>query len=180
MLTKSSGQFDNHSNKRTKPFLTYLALAIMGISGCANITIQPKDPELLALGNFADQATLHLFEANPLTYEQYQEALEQDIAPNILSQLRAKGSIAKSKEQAKQISQTMENTHQRCLIKIESTTFPQKATAQGLIPIEVQGTFVKTSNDVSKLSKFDVLYLVGNIPKTKKPIIASIQIKKFD
>ncbi len=172
--------FDNSSPKRTASALAYLALTVIALSACAKITIQPKDPELIALGNFADLATMHLFEMNPATYEQYQGALEKDIAPNILAQLRAKGTCAKSKDQVKQIAKSMEKNNQRCLIKVEETTFPEKATAQGLIPIEVQGICVKTTSDTSKASKFDVLYLIGDNPKTKQPMVASVEIKKFD
>ncbi len=168
------------NKNKTKVVLSCFALALTVLSGCANIRIQPKDPELIALGNFADQVTLHLFEMNPSTYEQYQGMLDKDLDPALLTQLRSKGSCAKSKEQVKQAVQTMTKTNSRALIHIESTTFPSTATPQGLVPIEVQGTSVKTEKDISRASKFDVIYMIGTNVKTKQPLVASFEIKKFD
>ncbi len=157
--------------------LLFLAVQIM--FSCANIELQPKDPELIALGNFADQATIHLFEMNPNTYEQYQSLIEQDFAPNILSQLKARGACCKSTAEVRKTLEEMQKSNQRVLIRIQSTTFPSKATKIGLVPIEVKGSYVKSINNISKASNFDVLYLIGNSVTTKRPIVASIEIKKF-
>jgi hypothetical protein len=177
MLAKFPGQFDKNFFSRHKTILVSLSLLLVG---CSNITIKPKDPELIALENFARKVTTELFELNPSTYSEFQKSLEKDIAPDVLSQLNKKGLYANSKTQIQKNIQLMDVSHKRCLIRIDSTFFPSKATAQGLIPIEVQGSAVKTLNDMSKASKFDVLYLVGTRTGTKEPIIASIEIKKFD
>jgi len=173
-------QSDNNTSDKISSLVFCLTLIAIAISGCANITLQPKDPELIALRNFADQATTHLFEQNPLTYEKYQNMLDRDIAPNLLVQLKAKGTCAKSKDEIKSTVKSLDKTNNRRLILVQSITFPSKTTPQNLVPIEVQGTCVKTTNDISTASKFDVLYLIGTNVKTKQPIIASLEIKKFD
>ena len=114
----------------------------------SNLKIQ----NLIALESFANRATAHIFEVNPYTYEEYQKSLEKEIAPNVLSSLKKQGICASSKEQIKQNIKIMSLNHKRCLVRIDSTDFPSKATAEGLIPIEVQGTCVKTFNDISKAS----------------------------
>ena len=139
-----------------------------------------KTPELIALENFANKATAHILEVNPYNYEEYQKLLVKEIAPNLLSQLKKQGICASSNDQIQQNIKVMNLQHKRCLVRIDSTSFPSKATTQGLIPIEVQGTCVKTLNDISKASRFDLLYLVGTHVGTKEPMIASVQIKKLD
>jgi hypothetical protein len=149
-------------------------------NACANITIKPKDAELIALENFANKVTAHIFEVNPYTYEEYQNAISKEVSPAVFSLLKKNSITPLSQDQIKQNIGAMTAHHKRCLIRIDSTSFSGKATSKGLIPIEVQGTCVKTLNDISKASKFDVLYLVGTHVGTKEPIIASIEIKKFD
>jgi hypothetical protein len=180
MLSTFSGLFDDGFSTKYKFLFLSLALTLIAASGCANITLKPKDPELIAFESFANKVTAHIFEVNPDTYNEYQKLLSREIAPNVLSQLNKAGIYASSKDQIQQNIKAMNLQHKRYLIRIDSTNFPSKATAQGLIPIEVQGTCVKTLNDTSKASRFDVLYLVGTSKETKEPMVASIEIKRFD
>ncbi len=181
MLSIFSRQFENGISPKCKTLLVSLALTSLALTSCSNIILKPKDPELINLETFAKSVTTHLFELNPATYPDFQKSLEKEIAPNVLSQLKKQGICANSKEQIQQNIKAMDVSRKRCLIRIESTGFPSQATAQGLIPIEVQGTCVKSLNDLSTASKFDVLYLVGRQLGTKSfhPMIASVEIKKI-
>ncbi len=168
------------SRCNVKRFLIVLFLpGLLIMSGCANIRLQPKDPELIAMGKFADQVTIHLLEMSPATYEGYQTSLAKDLAPDVLVKLKTSGVCAKSEAEAAEKAKSIEQNNKRCVIQIESTSFPSRTTAGGLVPIEVTGSCVKSENYTSKGSKFDVLYLVGTNVKTKQPIVASVEIKQF-
>jgi hypothetical protein len=181
MLPIFSGRLDNSfSLNKCKIVLISSALTLLTLAGCSNINLKTKDPELIALQHFTKRVTAHLFELNPSSYAEFQKSLDKEIDPNVLSQLKKQGLCANSKDQIQKNIQLMDKTHKRCLIRIDSTSFPSRATAQGLIPIEVEGICVKSLNDLSKASKFDVLYLVGRRVGTKEPMIASVEIKKFD
>jgi len=180
MLPISSGHFDNNFSYRRLILMFSAILCLITILGCAKITIKPRDPELIALEAFANKVTSHIFEVNPYTYEEYQKSLEKEVTPDVLSLLKKHGITPMSQEQLSNNVKDMTIHHKRCLVRIDSTDFPSKATAQGLIPIEVKGTCVKTFNDVSKATRFEVIYLIGDRPKTKDPIVASLEIKKFD
>jgi len=170
------------SKCKAKKFLICLILPGMLImSGCSDIRLKPtaKDPELLALGKFAEQVTVHLLAMNPNTYQEYQADLVNDLAPDALAQLMTHGVCAKSASEAAKTAKTIEQTNQRCLIQIQSTSFPSRATTRGLVPVEVTGNCVKSQGYTSKGSKFDVFYLIGTNVKTKRPIVASVEIKQF-
>ena len=165
--------------KSSRFFMFLIVPGLVIMSGCSDIRIQPKDPELITLGKFAERVTEHLLDMNPATYQEYQASLVDDLAPSALAQLMAHGQCAKSTSEAAQTAKTIEQNSRRCIIQIESTSFPGKATSKGLVPIEVKGNCIKSQNYTSKVSKFDVLYFVGTNVKTKRPIVASIEIKQF-
>lgn len=178
MPSKCFAQPNNNFPYKNRILLAGLASLLL--SACANITIKSKDPELLSFENFANQVTTHLLEINPNTYSSNQKALTKEVAPDVYSLLHKKGMCAGSKEQIQENLKSMNANNTRCLVRIESTDFPSKATSQGLIPIDVRGTCIKTVKEASKASKFDILYYVGNKTGTKEPMVASIEFKKFD
>jgi len=158
---------------------TLVLLLLVTMSGCSDIRLKPKDPELVNLGKFAEQVTKHLLDMNPTTYQKYQAALIDEVSPDALNLLKTNGHCAKSDAEAVKTASLAEKSGQRCIVQIESTSFPGKATSNGLVPIEVKGNCIKSENYISKGSQFDVLYLVGTNIKTKHPIIASVEIKQF-
>ncbi len=180
MLPRFSGQFTESFLSKSKAWFVSLTLTSVILNSCSNITLQPKDKELVDLENFAKKVTIELFELNPSTYSEHQKSLEKEIAPDALAKLKAKGIYADSKDKMRQNIKAMNINHKRCLISIHSADFPSQATSQGLVPIEVKGTCVRSINDISKASEFNVLYLVGTRAGSKDPIMASVEIKIFD
>jgi hypothetical protein len=165
---------------KTYRFHTILVLlGLIAMSGCSDIRLKPKDPQLLSLGKFAEQVTKHLLDRNPSTYENYQAALVEELSPDTLTQLQANGRCAKSASDALKVAREADKNGQRCIIQIESTSFPAQTTSTGLVPIEVKGSSIKSENYISRGSSFDVLYFIGTNVKTKRPIVASIEIKQL-
>lgn len=149
------------------------------VSGCAHISLQPKDPQLIALEQFARDVSVHLMSADPKTYEQCQHALAREIVPGVLKQLKERGACAKSQAEIKSRVQAMTKANQACMVKIESADFPSKVTEAGLVPVEVKGSVITiVGNQKEKPTKFDLLFLIGTNKKDpKKLVVASIQIK---
>jgi hypothetical protein len=149
------------------------------ISGCAHITIQPKDPQLISIEQFARDVTVHLMSVDPKNYEQYQHLLTVEITPGALRQLKQTGHCAKSPSEIKARVQAMNKANQASLVKIEAADFPGKATEAGLVPVEVKGTIVTISGDGKEKppARFDLLYLVGTNKATHKYLIANVQVR---
>src|SRR5579871_90022 len=116
--------------KMNRFWLLLVLSELVIMSGCADIRLKPKDPELVSLGKFAEGVTKHLLVMSPSTYVEYQTALAEELAPTALSQLIAKGQCAKSREEAVKTAKTIEQNSQRCLVQIDSTSFPGKATSK--------------------------------------------------
>jgi len=166
-------------NKTYRLHRILVLLGLLAMSGCSDIRLKPKDPELLTLGKFAEQVTKHLLDMNPSTYQSYQASLVEELSPDALTQLQANGHCAKSVSDAIKVAKNADKNGQRCIIQIESTSFPAQATSHGLVPIEVKGSSIKSENYISKGSSFDVLYFIGTNVKTKRPIVASVEIKQL-
>ena len=149
------------------------------VSGCAHITIQPKDPQLVSIEQFARDVTTHLMSVDPKNYEQYQHSLTSEVAPGVLKQLKQRGACAKSPAEIKARVTAMNKANQAALVKIETADFPGKATDAGLVPVEVKGIVVTiNAGKEVRPTKFDLLYLVGTDKNTHKLMIASITPKK--
>lgn len=154
-------------------------LPVLLLSGCAHISIQPKDPQLLSLEQFARDVTVHLKTIDPKNYEQYQHKLGEEITPGVLKQLKQRGQCAKTPAEIKAKLQAMNKSNQASLVKVETAEFPGKATDTGLVPVEVKGSVITIGGDGKERppEKFDVLYLVGTNKANHKFVIASIQFK---
>jgi len=155
-------------------------LPVLLLSGCAHISIQPKDPQLLSLEQFARDVTVHLKSVDPKNYEEYQHLLGQEISPGVLKQLKQHGACAKTPAEIKAKVQAMNKANQAALVKIETAEFPAKATDTGLVPVEVKGSVITIGADGKEKppAKFDLLYLVGTNKANHKFVIASIQVKQ--
>ncbi|PWU00491.1 MAG: hypothetical protein C5B53_03965 [Candidatus Melainabacteria bacterium] len=160
--------------------LVVTTLSVVLVSGCAHISIQPKDPQLLSLEQFARDVTVHLKSVDPKNYEQYQHKLGEEITPGVLRQLRQRGDCAKSPAEIKAKVQAMNKANQAALVKIDTAEFPAKATETGLVPVEIKGSVITIGADGKERppAKFDLLYLVGTNKVNHKFVIASIQIKQ--
>jgi hypothetical protein len=169
------------SQKLLSKFRTALVttLSVFLVSGCAHISIQPKDPQLLSLEQFARDVTVHLKSLDPKNYEQYQHKLGEEITPGVLKQLKQRGECAKSPADIKAKLQAMNKANQASLVKVETADFPGKATEAGLVPVEVKGSVITIGGDGKEKPpvKFDLLYLVGTNKTNHKFVIASIQFK---
>jgi hypothetical protein len=164
------------SNKFSGAIAALTAMSCITLfSSCAHIELQPKDPELQSLQKFANDVTVHLKDTSPATYEQYQSLLIEEVAPGVLNQLKAHGWCAKSAAEAKILAKTQV----ACIVNLNPTDFPAKATETGLVPVEISGNVVKAGSTTSgkKAAKFHIVYLVGTNRVTHKPIIASVQIR---
>jgi hypothetical protein len=150
-------------------------LSVCLLSACAHIEVQPKDPQLKSMEEFARTVTLHLMDTNSKTYESYQSKLVNEVAPGVLNQLKARGLCAKSQAEAAEHALKMSADS---LVRIEAADFPAKATQSGLVPVEVRGrVLVPVRVKGAKPSQFHIVYLVGTNKITHQLIIASVQFQ---
>jgi hypothetical protein len=153
-------------------------LSVFLSAACAHIELQPKDPQLLALEQFARGVALHLMNTDPKTYEGYQHTLTQEITPGVLNKLKERGTCPKSEADIKANLATMTNAKRGCLVEIESSSFPERATSAGFVPVEVKGKVTNQVGDSQeKPSAFDLILLIGTNKNTQKPVVTSIQFK---
>jgi hypothetical protein len=155
--------------------------AVVLLSSCAHITLEPgkKDQELIGMESFARDVTVHLLDTSPGTYEKYQAMLVSEVAPGVMAQLKAKGLCAKSPVEIKSRVAAMSKAKRECEVKVEQTDFPSKVTPEGLVPVEVTGTIVVSTNEAKgKPSKFHFVYGIGTSKSTHKPIVASVTFSK--
>jgi hypothetical protein len=178
-------RFCSSANPARKKLLSTLrsgvvtTLSVLLVSGCAHISIQPKDPQLLSLEQFARDVTVHLKSLDPKSYEQYQHKLGEEISPGVLKKLKENGKCAKTPAEIKAKVQAMNKANEASLVKVETADFPGKADEHGLVPVEVKGSVITIGGDGKEKPpvKFDVLYLVGTNKINHKFVIASIQFK---
>jgi hypothetical protein len=166
--------FQGANMNRNAPALKALilpgtALTVIGcilLTACAHIDVKPKDPQLVAMQEFAEKVAGQLYDRNPSTYVQSQQQLSNEIAPTTLKELKAHGLCAKSAADATAKSKTLKPEGE---FKIENSSF-LKATDNGLIPVEVKGT-------AADKTKFDVVLLIGLNKTSKLPLVVSVTAK---
>jgi hypothetical protein len=143
------------------------------LTSCAHIELQPKDPQLEKIENFAEVVVRHIYDTDPTAYLKNQAALKSEVVPSVLTELQAKSLLAKTPAEAKEKLKTFSQPGEVGGFRIENKDFSGKATEQGLVPVEVKGV----TGNVSKPEKFDVILFIGLKPKVQTPIVGAIQFK---
>ncbi len=144
-------------------------------ASCAHIEVQPKDSGLLKLEDFAKKVAMHIYDEDANTYLANFVLIQKEVTPGVLTELQKRSLVPKSDAEAKATMKAMKKGSAEGGAKIEQSDFSGKATAQGLVPIEVKG--VKGSPKQSKAQKFDVIFLVGFKPNSTEPIVGAVQFK---
>jgi hypothetical protein len=159
----------------------YALIYLSGImlTSCAHIELQPKDQELVKLQDFARSVAKHIYDNDPHTYMNSQDALRKEVTPQILRQLQDRSLSPKSGPEAKQKLELMRESDGEGGVKIEWADFAGKATSSGLVPVEVKGV----RGNATHAEKFDIVLYVGYKPKlpgakSQEPLIGEIEFKK--
>jgi len=165
--------------KNARKIYALIFISGMMLTSCAHIELQPKDQELLKLQSFAKSVAKHIYDNDPNTYMDSQDALREEVTPQILRQLQECSLSPKSGPEAKKKLQSMRENDGEGGLKIEWADFAGKATSSGLVPVEVKGV----RGNATHAEKFDVILYVGYKPKTEgaksqEPIIGEIEFKK--
>jgi hypothetical protein len=148
-------------------------LGCLILTSCAHIEIQPKDPQLEKIENFAEQFVRHVYDTDPTAYMKNQTALKTEAVPSVLTELQAKSLLAKTPAEAQAKLKTFSQPGELGGFRIENKDFSGKATPQGLVAVEVKGV----TGNVAKPEKFDVIIYIGLKPKDQTPIVGAIQFK---
>jgi hypothetical protein len=143
------------------------------LTSCAHIEIQPKDPQLEKIQNFAEQVVRHIYDTDAKAYMANQAAIKNEVTPSVLADLEAKDLVAKTPAAAKEKLKTLGQPGELGGFRIENKDFSGKATEQGLVPVEVKGV----TGAVSKEEKFDIIVFIGMKPKENTPIVGKVIFK---
>jgi len=143
------------------------------LTSCAHIEIQPKDPQLQKIENFAEQVTRHIYDNDASAYVANQAAIKTEVTPPVLAELQSKGLVAKTAAEMQAKLKTFKQPGELGGMTIDRKDFSGKATPEGLIPVEVKGA----TGPVAKPEKFDIIIFVGMRPKDKTLIVGKIEFK---
>jgi len=137
--------------------------------------LQPKkdDVQLEKLQNFAMVVVRHIYDTDPTSYAANQNSLKTEITPSVSAQLQAKSLLAKTPEEAQSKLKSLKQKGEVGGFEIKDKDFSGKATAEGLVPVEVKGV----TGNVKKPEKFDVIIFIGLKPKEQTPIVGKIIFK---
>jgi len=129
--------------------------------------------------DFAKQVTTHLLDTSYITYMDSTVQLQSELAPKVLTYLRAKKLLAANNDELKVTNLELQRTRQVCTVRFDSVTL-NDPNQSGLVPVDVQGVIAIHSSDETGPTTpqpFHFVYLVGISGKTKKPIVADFQEK---
>lgn len=123
---------------------------------------------------FTRGVTQHLLDSSYINCEGNITALRKELAPNVLQLLMQAKELPANDTELMALIKDMSERKQTCSVRIDSVKTGDP-TANGLIPVEVQGTCaIHSSSDTSE-QPFRFQYLVGQHRETQAYLIAQFQ-----
>lgn len=136
----------------------------------ANLSSETKQ----SIDVFARSVTQHLLDSSYINCEGNISALRKELAPNVLTLLVQGKELPANDTELMALIKDMTERKQVCSVRIDSIKTGDP-NANGLIPVEVQGTCdIHSSSDTSE-QPFRFQYLVGQHRETQAYLIAQFQ-----
>ncbi len=158
----------------------YIAL---GLSLLFNLFLFSTRPNPRALNKeqkhdfntFARDVTSHLLDNSYISWAESTQALLNELDPPIIQKMQQSGDLPKTNDEVKAIEQQMTDRRSLSAIRITQVNISDPS-AQGLVPVEVQGDIARYASDEAGPSNprhFHFAYLIG-VKKNQEPVVASI------
>ena len=145
------------------------------------ITTRPAVPKIspeikVGYEQFARQVTQHLLDTSYITYaDSTLDLLKDELAPNVVKQLRAQDMLAKSEDDLRSTAKTLIEQHQVSAVKITESV-PSDLDQNSMLPVEVKGLVAIHSaqeNGPSDPVHFDFKFKIGGkVGQDGKPMMS--------